>query len=468
MKITPFKYKALAGYLFLVAATVLSCKKLIEIPPNPPNQIPRAIEFADSASTISAVLGVYSDTYGQGQGTFAYGDAFLTKTTGLSAHELNTTLAYDDQPQFYNYTLTGANNVIPSLWKLPYQGIYTMNDILTAVGSNRNLSASFKKQITGEMKTARAFYYFNLVNLFGGVPLVTTTDQSVTSRLPRASVNAVYAQIIADLNDALNNLVPAYPSAGKLRPNFYTAQALLAKVHLYRGNWQAAYNEADSVIKSGLYDVSGTPLSGVFLDGSREAIWQIPVLSAYQGVQEVSLFVPFANNTTPNYPVTDSLVKQFDAGDQRFKTWLGTNVVTAGGSTNTVYYPFKYKQRAPGTPREDFMIFRLGEMYLIRAEAAAQLNSLSAALADINILRARAGLGASTANATSQSAVLNAVMHERRTELCFEWGNLWFDLNRTGKAASVLSGFQSYNAVYPVPQGEILLNSSLIQNPGYN
>jgi len=111
-------------------------------------------------------------------------------------------------------------------------------------------------------------------------------------------------------------------------------------------------------------------------------------------------------------------------------------------------------------------------MYLIRAEAAAELNNLSGALADVNIIRARAGLAASTANVTSQTAVLAAVMHERQTELCFEWGNRWFDLKRTGTAGTVLTaektGWQSYDTLYPLPQAQIQLNNQLTQNPGYH
>jgi hypothetical protein len=116
-------------------------------------------------------------------------------------------------------------------------------------------------------------------------------------------------------------------------------------------------------------------------------------------------------------------------------------------------------------------------MYLIRAEAAAQLNDLGRALTDVNTIRTRAGLGASTADATSQTAVLAAVRKERRTELCFEFGSRWFDLNRTstdekypssGQVDKVLTGWQPNFALYPVAQAQLQLNSHLIQNPGYH
>jgi hypothetical protein len=140
-----------------------------------------------------------------------------------------------------------------------------------------------------------------------------------------------------------------------------------------------------------------------------------------------------------------------------------------------LYYPFKYKNvLASGTPVEDYMIFRLTEVYLIRAEAAVRMPNpnLSSAIADVNIIRNRAGLANSTADITSQTAVLAAVLHERQTEMCFEWGSRWFDLKRTGNAGTVLtaekSGWQPNAALYPIPQAQRQLNSLLTQNPGYN
>jgi len=454
------KNKILAGCFLLVISTLVSCKKLLQIPPNSPTAITRAEQFSDSASAISAVAGVYTYNYNPG---FAFSDANLTITTALSAQEISSTESYGDEAEFYSYTVLPINTEVVTLWQYPYQSLYQVNDVLSAITNNPNLSASFIKQITGEMEVTRALYYFNLVNLFGGVPLVTSIDYSTNAQLPRASVSAVYAQILADLSDARKKLPASYPSAGTDRPNLYTAIALLAKVHLYQKNWQAAYTEADSIIRSGIYSLEPN-LSNVFLDGSVESIWQLPVASTYQGTAEASNFVPYSSTQIPNYVVTDSLLNQFETGDQRLTNWLGVSVV---GNQN-VYYPYKYKDKQPTSPATDFMVFRLGEIYLIRAEAAAELNNLSGALADVNTIRARAGLGASTANAASQSAVLAAVAKERRTELCFEWGNRWFDLNRTGKAANALPGYQGYNALYPVPQAQIQLNTHLIQNPGYH
>ena len=437
----------LAGSLIIAISTLVSCKKLIEIPPNPPTQITREEEFADSTSTMSAVAGVftYSD---QGVG---YSDANLTTATALSAHEVANTQGYGDRSEFYSYTLTPLNNEVTSLWQFPYQAMYQVNDVLNGITNNAKLSASFVKQITGEMEVTRAFYYFNMVNLFGSVPLVTSTDYVANAQLPRASANAVYAQILTDLNDAVKKLPAAYPSSGHVRPNLYTAMALLARVHLYQGQWQAAYNEADSVITKGGFSLE-TDLNNVFLDGSQEAIWQVPILNPDgTGSADAVNFIPYSNSQTPSYVVTDSLISQFETGDQRLANWVGTSIVPVSSQPDdTLYYPAKYKDYSPTTPATDYMMLRLGEVYLIRAEAAAELNNLTGALTDVNTIRTRAGLGASTANATSQAAVLAAVMKERQTELCFEWGNRWFDLKRTWekRLLNCPSGYQGLMMPY--------------------
>ena len=449
--------------LLLVSVSIASCKKLITIPDNPPSSITKQQQFADSTTAITAVAGVYTYYIGSG---FGYSDAGLTTSCALSADELLYTQT-DDNQQFFNYSLTALNSRIISLWSYPYQSNFQVNSVLEGVNGSANLSASFKKQITAEMEVVRSLYYFNLVNLFGDVPLVTTTDYQVTGHMPRTPAAAVYTRIIRDLTDARSKLTAAYPSAGHIRPNLYTATALLAKVNLYKGNWQSAYNEADSVIRMGSFSLEPN-LNKVFLDGSSEAIWQIPANQGYYGVDDAHTFLPGYPGAPLNYLLTTHLLNAFESGDKRLQNWATTATV----SGNTVYYPSKYKNvSATSTPTEDLMVLRLADIYLVRAEAAAHLNNFTQALADVNAIRARAGLAASTAGA-NQTAVLAAIAQERRIELFCEWGNRWFDLKRTGTAAAVLgaekTGFTANAALYPVPQSQILLNNSLTQNPGYN
>jgi len=465
-------YTMVMGLTLAMITTVLpACKKLIQIPPNPPTEITTSEQFADSASVMTAMADVYDYPTNQGMG-FTFNDGLLSLCSGLSSDELS--IGSNSQAfflQFLQYGVTPLNSEVNSMWVNPYTGIYAVNAILSGVATSPGLSASLKTQLTGELQFVRALYYFDLVNLFSAVPLVTTTDYNVSSKIGRTSVDSVNAQIMTDLQAAQQALPVTYPSPGHLRPNLYTVKALLAKIYLYQKNWQAAFNAADTIINSGLYSLVPN-LNSVFLDGSTEAIWQLPATGENDVTTEAYNYVPYTNGTAPNYPLTTYLVNAFEPGDQRLLNWTGMAIVNTGSANDTLYYPYKYKNVSPYSPPtiEDYMIFRLGEEYLIHAEAAAELGNLGTAISDLNTVRARAGLGATTA--VTQADLLTAIIHERQVELFTEWGNRWFDLNRTGTANTVLNaekgGFQPYMALYPVPFAQIEVNSLLGQNPGYN
>jgi hypothetical protein len=245
--------------------------------------------------------------------------------------------------------------------------------------------------------------------------------------------------------------------------------AFLAKVYLYRQEWQKAYDAANTVIGSGEYSLE-PDLNNVFLDGSQEAIWQLPANGYSQVTAEAGAFIPYNSSVTPNYIFTPFLKNAFESGDQRLQQWAKVTTMNIGGVDQTVYSPYKYKNLySSAATVEDYMIFRLGELYLIRAEAAAHIGNTSDALDDLNQVRARAGVPASTAS--TEDDLLTAIMHERQTELFTEWGSRWLDLKRTGTIDAVLSaektGWDAHDALYPVPNTQLNLNSLLKQNPGY-
>jgi len=464
-----FSNKIMMGLLVMAGMTT-ACKKLITIPANPPTEITQDEQFSDSATTMTAMAGIYSYPP-NGVTGFTFNDGYLSVCTGLSSDELTVgNPYYTTYLQFYDEAVTPLNGLVSSLWADPYIGIYPVNAALSGIAASSGLSASLKTQLTGELKVVRALYYFDLVNLFGAVPLITSTDYTKTDYVPRTSADSIYTQIITDLTAAQQVLTATYAGSGHYRPNLYTVKAFLAKVYLYQQQWQAAYNAADTVINSGLYSLEPT-LSNVFLDGSQEAIWQLPATGEDQVTTEAANYVPQYSGATPSYPLTSFLVNAFENGDQRLQDWVGTTVVNTGSGNQTEYYPFKYQNLEPGGATvEDFMIFRLGELYLIHAEAAAELGNLGTALSDLNTIRARAGLAASTA--VTKTDLLSAIMHERQVELFCEWGNRWLDLKRTGTAGTVLgaekTGWQSYDALYPVPNPQIQNDNLLTQNPGYN
>lgn len=465
MRKRSFLYNIGAGSLLLLG---VSCKKLIEIPANPPTAITEAQQFSDSATAMAAVAGVY--TYGNYGMGFTYNDGLLSWTTGVSGDELVYAGSGNaETKQFYDNGLTSINGVLNSSWSYPYTGIYPVNVIMDRVSNSPVLSATLKKRVVSEMKVLRALYYFNLVNLFGPVPIVTNSNYRANAPLGRSSVDSVYTLILSDLTEAMQGLTVEYPSDGHARPNLYTAEFMLSKVHLYRGEWQKAYDAANDVIESQVYTLE-TDLNNVFLRGSTEAIWQIPAVGPYSTTAEASQYIPYSSGVVPSYILSPSLLSAFEPGDQRLVNWANKITVNIGGVDRDVYHPYKYKNVYPSSTTEDFMVFRLADLYLIRAEAAAHLDNTDQAIDDIDEVRTRAGLSGTTA--VTKDEVLAAVAKERFTELFTEWGNRWFDLKRTGTIDAVLGAekpnWKPFCALYPVPRSQIILDPNLKQNPGYN
>jgi hypothetical protein len=271
--------------------------------------------------------------------------------------------------------------------------------------------------------------------------------------------------MISDLKDAENLLENLYPTANRTRPNKYAAAALLARVYLYRKDWINAEAQASLIIGSGMYSLD-TDLNSVFLAGSNETIWQLKPVVPSRNTWEGYLVLPASANSTPTYLLTNSLVDAFEPGDQRKVAW--TKSRTFAG--HTVFYPVKYKVKTSSTVSEYYVVLRLAEQYLVRAEARAMQGDYSGAAEDINLIRDRVGLSPKTA--ATQAEILLAIEKERRVELFAEWGHRWFDLKRTARADTVLGAakpgtWQATDVLWPIPQSQINLNPALTQNPGY-
>src|SRR5258708_23723132 len=213
MKKTFFQQYIVQAALLMAAGMAGSCKKLIEIPPNPPTEIVQSEPFADSSTAMTGVALVYSYVGQQTSSGFGYNDAKLPESTGLSSDEIiYTSTNIPDMTGFPGYGLTNLNSVVAQLWSDQYASLYPINAIIEGVSGSTGLSAGFKKQITAEMQVVRALYYFNLVNLFGGGPLSLSTDYNVTNKVARAFVDSVYGQILTDLTSATQKLSTDDPS----------------------------------------------------------------------------------------------------------------------------------------------------------------------------------------------------------------------------------------------------------------
>ncbi|KIC89849.1 RagB/SusD family nutrient uptake outer membrane protein [Flavihumibacter sp. ZG627] len=442
--------------------TQSSCKKFVEIDASP-NLIQSDQLFANDATALSAVNGVYLQMRAVSP-SFANGT--LSVYGGLCADELTPLTPVLEYDAFSKNSVLSTSTIVSSqMWGSAYRVLYRTNAIVENLQRSTGVSTATKKQLIGEMKVVRALSYFILVNLFGDVPLIVSSDYRENEHKPRAAVNEVYQQIINDLTDAVNLLSEDYPSNGRLRPNKLTAAALLAKAYLFNSDWSNAEILSSLVIVSGRYNLPAN-LNDVFKVTSAETIWQIAPANESRNTVEGSLFIPSSITSIPTFSLSSSLKIAFESGDLRKTNWLGVNTVNG----NQYYYPFKYKRRT-ATPVDEYnIVLRLSEQYLIRSEARARQNRIAEAIADLNMVRSRAGLPNTLAS--DQATLLSAIISERRVELFAEWGNRWLDLKRYGLTNTILAplkgnNWQETDILMPVPFAEIQINTSLIQNPGY-
>ncbi|PWV56138.1 RagB/SusD family nutrient uptake outer membrane protein [Chitinophaga sp. S165] len=505
---TILKRICLLACLGLIMTAVSSCSKLIEIAP-PTTTISTSQTFSSNDLTLSAMAGVYTRLINGSGASELYSNGGVTLIAGLSADELICGMGTNDvahYPFFSNNVLTTNTFTSDGGWTAAYKAIYSVNSIIEGIAASKSelLDDSTRRQVTGEAKFIRAFTYFYLTNMFGDVPLVITTDYRINATMSRTPQEQVYQQMVADLKDAQQLLNTNYDFArgARVRANKYAATALLARVYLYQKDWTNAAMQADSVIANGQYSLL-EDLKGVFLSNSKEAILQFipdPTLSPlYNRTLEAYLFNPviklsefppeywpiftdsatFAQSVTsyvPNFYMSSDLPKAFEAGDKRRTQWIDSvpTPVTAPYFGVPIYFPSKYPEthNDAGKPPRYYTVLRLGEQYLISAEAKAQLGEITEAQTALNAVRSRAGLPATTA--ADKEGLLKAIARERRTELFLEWGHRWMDLKRTGMAKTVLSAipeklpWKDFQLLYPLPVTELVNNPLLKQNPGYN
>jgi hypothetical protein len=482
-----------------------SCKKLVDVG-KPVSTLSTEDAFSTNAKANSTVAGIYSQMMNN-SGSMVFSNGGMTIYTGLSSDELanfsGTTNTNDYQ--FYTNTLLALNGTPGSLmWTPAYKNIYNANGVIAGIAASTStgLADSVRKELTGEAKFLRAFCYFYLTNLFGDVPMPLVTDFNQTSLLKKTAQADVYKQIVQDLTDAQSLLPSDYSVAAgeRVRVNKWAATALLARVYLYQQDWADAETQSSAVIANSQYSLVST-LANIFLKNSTEAIWQLQqnnTYAPYNATWEGEDFLPYfrwstlsaanqsallagfstyASYLVPPYYLSPGYISNFEPGDKRKTTWTDSTPTPATAPYNGVayYYPVKYTVQlglTGGAITQYYMVLRLAEQYLIRAEARAQQGTnLTGAAADINILRSRAGLANTTA--ATKDALITAVAHERQIELFAEWGHRWFDLKRTGKASSVLGAISAKQPwsdnqlLYPIPILDLTNDPNLVQNAGY-
>ncbi len=425
-----------------------------------------------------------------------------------------------------------GNTTIQAIWTADYSGIQRTNVILDKMSKPpADMTDSARNQVVGQAKALRAHYYFELVRLFGSIPLyLHETTNAQTAVVNRSSVDAVYAQIESDLNDALG-LLPApskFPQSGAVTKGMVATE--LGLVYLTLKQYDKATPLFQSVTQMGY---SLLPhYADVFKTSNKnssESVFEIQFKSGTdkQQSQFIYYFIPTTpatgnilgssanyNNTEGSSDIpTQNLVTAYEHGDTRLDASIGVikghlnstndflpdsvvsilnNIDTAGkgyGYTTSSAHRFIKKFFNPPyttaliyNTDDDWPVYRYADVLLMLAESLNEQGQPGAALPYLNQVRVRAGLPASTAS--GQAALRDTIMHERRVELAFE-NKRWFDLVRTGQAVSVMTAYgnaqkaafpfllpTAYNVtdsklIYAIPFRETTVNPGLGQNPGY-
>ncbi|MEO6524430.1 MAG: RagB/SusD family nutrient uptake outer membrane protein [Mucilaginibacter sp.] len=445
-----------------------SCNKFVELDA-PLNKIEASAAYSTDGTATASVIALYN------YGIFNSLNAMLVSINvfgGISSDELHyTPTATPELTEIENNAISIASVQNGNLWAYAYSELLEANAAIDGITASTTLTPSVKSQLLGEAKFFRAFVNFYLVNYYGGVP-ITSGDPLASAYLPRSTPAQVYALIVSDLKDAQGLLPVTYVGTLKSRVNQYAATALLARVYLYQQDYVNAEAAATTVIGSGVYTLAAT--NSVFINTSTETILQFATYYGYSAVSTSYRTSTSATNIAPPaYVLTSNIANSFEANDNRKTNWVDSTV-----SGSKFYRINKYKiytAATAGAGNEFNVVLRLAELYLIRAEARAQqnnLNNLTGALADVNVIRTRAGL-ANLPTTTLVPVMLAAIAKERKLELFGEFGHRWFDLLRTGQANTVLSVLKpttwdvNRSVLFPIPDQQRRVNTSLTQNPGY-
>ncbi|WPV02064.1 RagB/SusD family nutrient uptake outer membrane protein [Mucilaginibacter sp. cycad4] len=505
--------------LALTALTAASCKKdFIDLTPK--DSYTDAIFYKTVDQFKQADIAAYAPLR-----DVLVNDYFTSEmrsdNTIYQAYPSNRGTAYLYRESISNFTNTSTNDYVNAVWQHCYTGISRTNIVINRL-TTADFDAATKAPIDGQAKFLRAFYYFKLVRLFGGVPLfLKEVTKAEDAFLPRSAADAVYTQIIADAKDAISELsVPAkFPQTGEATKG--SATMLLAEVYATQKKW--ADTETLLSTLSGMGYGLNADYADAFKPGnknSKESIFDIQFLEGtVLGTTPNPLpfhFLPRSTNTSIvtgininnsstggwNTPTQD-LINAYEPNDKRLDASIGIVEGTYNASDLFVYsanksiigytpaagkmgVPYIKKYEHPPLiavtgSSDNFPVYRYSDALLLLAEA--QNEQGKSPLTALNTVRSRAGLP--TATAADQASLRDIIAHERRIELAFE-NHRWNDLVRTGKAIVVMNAFgavlktqvnyltpDTYNVtanklLYPIPQPEIDLNpGQMTQNPGY-
>ena len=484
------------GFIAIVSvAGIFSCKKLTE---NPSGIIVSSQFYKTASDAASAVNAVYSTLNSDPAGDFPlYGRQLnLLVENGSDNQIYSPSNTNPDVRALGTATYISSNSRVQKVWQQLYYGINRANIAIDNIPAIQ-MDTALRARLVRESKFIRGLLYFDLVRLYGPVPLILHNPSSINVNallVGRTSADSVYAQIITDLKDA-TSLPKSYGGADLGRATGGAAHTLLAKVYLTKQDWSNALAQLNTVINGGY----GYALFPNYYDAfqkatknGKEHIFSVQFetnLGAVNSTQYLSeSFSSFNTNTFPiDIPADSSLYKLYSPTDTRRAVTFYTSVYnTATGQTvvyHNAYTPYLNKfvdyslsplsiQAQSGV---NYPVLRYADVLLEYAEVKNELNGspTSDAYAAINQVRTRANVPSLTPG-LNQSDFRDSVFLERRKEFIQE-GHRWFDLTRRGGTALVdalhkfpaKSAASSKNNLFPIPLVEIQLNPKLTQNPGY-
>jgi len=494
------KLKYIVMSLGLGAITLSSCNHLLDVKPHTFSSGENYYE--NESQVLRAVNGVYGKLQGLYTSDFFALTEMVADNTNYQFNESDR--GAQQREEIDEFLITSSNTYVNTAWANLYGVIQQANVILSRIDGVTFTDQAVKDQYIGEVKFLRAFTYFNLVRLFGEIPLHTTevVNPADAFKDGKATVEEVYAFILQDAKDAVASLPDNYDSNNLGRITKGAALTLLGDIHLTRKQYPeavAAFQEVKTLGYSLLPDYANCFSPNA--KNNVESIFEIQYDQSIEGENSnfIYMFGPrdakvklvgFTGNLGGSNIPTPSLYNLYEAGDQRrdksialFDDPTSANYQESKGFDGKMPYIKKY-YHAPyiedGRSNENLPIYRYGHVLLLLAEAQNEAGS-GDPLVNVNLVRKRAGL--TPLAGLSKDALRTAIAKEQRLEVAFE-NHRWFQLLRTGEALEVMNAHgeqekkrlsrlsaasykvEPFKLLFPIPQREVQVNG-IEQNPGY-
>lgn len=467
--------------LFLTGLTFTSCDKDY-LSPDPTSAVGASSYYTTDAQLETGVINMYDGM----QGVNILADTDVNKNhsvqfeyylTEMRSDNTRTKSSEGEAAQFESYTIESTNGIVTDYYRSMYNIIFRANTVLENIGVASPKNAA---QFDGEAKFVRAYAYFNLVRLFGDVPLIdkVIAPNDTDVQFTRVSTSTIYDLIVSDLTASANSLDDSY----KTRASKSAAQALLAKVHLTLGNYGEAKTLCESVVGAG-FSLEPEFKDVFYSEGNNEVIFAIGYVGDdSKDSQNFSTEWLNAVGRTAgvNYVTNEAKAFLDENGGNRTAYSYRQDAIQAEQHQVVKYLPngdaslgIDATSSDPTLAGNDWIVIRYADVLLMHVEATmagAASTTDPGALASFQAVRDRAGLTDAVTSISKEE-----LLDERRAELAFE-NHRFFDLVRFGVATEVLSAFAENNGysftgtdlLLPIPQREIgLSNGTLAQNPGY-